>query len=66
MVEKLRQELTGESLAAGRSSPVWMKVVGQREAELWRRAQKYLTAMTSSVAEDRLDVFVREYAEEHL
>lgn len=63
---ELRERLSPEGLTRKKPIPVLVKTLGLRNAELWRRAHERLSAMTSSVVEDRLEEYVREFAEEHI
>ncbi len=61
---KLKVDLSEETLTNLAPIPVFMRIAGQREAELWRRAGLYLRELTPDMVEDRLEKFTREAAHE--
>jgi hypothetical protein len=64
-VHEVRRELGREALTQGNPIPKPLKMLGQEHAELWRRAERYLTRLTNNVAEDRLEDYVREFVTEN-
>lgn len=62
--EQVKSDLSVRSLTESDPVPVYMKIAGQGDAELWRRTEKYMKKLTADVIDDRIEDLCRTCAAE--
>ncbi len=62
--QDVKSDLTADALSEDEPVPVWLKLLGQEHAVLWKRTRTYLRRLSDDEVSDRLERYAKEYADE--